>query len=159
MRVDVTDNDAPTIDSTAPTSGTEGLLYQYDLSCSDPAGASVSLRVGSHEVGLYEGKSLASIDGDLRLLSAPVRHENGRWLVPVDGVPRLLGPLIEQPVEWRAAQRVLVVGRVSIPQVDVTAFASADLVRVVFDASESVPFKVEQGGDRVVVSVARDLMK
>ena len=55
--------------------------------------------VGAHEVGLYEGKSLASVDGDLRLLSAPVRHEDRRWLVPVDGVPRLLEPLLGQPVE------------------------------------------------------------
>ena len=72
-------------------------------------------------------------EGDLRLLSAPVRNEGNRWLVPVDGVPRLLGPLLGVPVDWRPAQRVLVLGRVSIPKVSVTAFSSADLVRVVFD--------------------------
>jgi N-acetylmuramoyl-L-alanine amidase len=125
---------------------------------SDFRQGSAVLVVASHEVVLYEGKSLASVDGDLRLLSAPARNEDNRWLVPVDGVPRLLGPLLDVPVEWRAAQRVLVVGRVSIPSVSVATFTSADLVRVVFDASEAVPFHVEQGSDRVTVSVGRDLV-
>jgi N-acetylmuramoyl-L-alanine amidase len=126
---------------------------------SDPGGGAATLRVGSHELGLYEGKSLASVDGDLRLLSAPVRYEGRRWLVPVDGVPRLLEPLLGVPVEWRAAARVLVVGQVSIPQISVRSFASTNAVRVVFDASESVPFRVEQAADRVTVSVDRDLVE
>jgi len=125
---------------------------------SDPRGTAATLVVGTHEVGLYDGKSLASVDGDLKLLSAPVRHEGGRWLVPVDGVPRLLQPLIGEPVEWRAGQRVLVVGRVIVPRVFVRVFESADRVRVVFEASERLPFRVEQGEDRVNVSVSRDLL-
>jgi N-acetylmuramoyl-L-alanine amidase len=125
---------------------------------SDARGGAATLTVGSHEVGLYEGKSLASVDGDLRLLSAPVRQENRRWLVPVDGVPRLLEPLLGQPVEWRVVPRVLVVGRVPIPRVSVSTFAFPEGVRVVFDSSESVPFRVEQGTDRITVSVDRDLV-
>ncbi len=138
----------------------EDVAVGYGLTVtSDNRGGAATLVVGAHEVGLYEGKSLASIDGDLRLLSAPVRNEDNRWLVPVDGVPRLLGPLLGLPVDWRPAQRVLVVGRVSIPRVSVAAFSSANLVRVVFDASEGVPFKVEQGSDRITVSVARDIVE
>ncbi len=126
---------------------------------SDNRGVSSTLVVGSHEVGLYEGKSLASVDGDLRLLSAPVRNVDNRWLVPVDGVARLLEPLLGLPVSWRPAERVLVLGRVSIPTVSVAMSSSAGLVRIVFDASESVPFRVEQGSDRITVSVDRDLIE
>jgi N-acetylmuramoyl-L-alanine amidase len=138
----------------------EDVAVGYGLTVtSSNRGGAATLVVGEHEVGLYEGKSLASVDGDLRLLSAPVRNENNRWLVPVDGLPRLLGPLLGVPVDWRPAQRVLVVGRVSIPSVSVATFPSADVVRVVFDASEGVPFKVEQGSDRITVSIARDLVE
>ena len=126
---------------------------------SDNRGAAATLVVGSHEVGLYEGKSLASVDGDLRLLSAPVRTVDNRWLVPVDGVARLLEPLLGLPVSWRPADRVLVLGRVSIPTVSVAMSSSAGLVRIVFDASESVPFRVEQGSDRITVFVDRDLIE
>ncbi len=126
---------------------------------SDNRTGAATLVVGSHEVGLYEGKSLVSVDGDLRLLSAPVRNENNRWLVPVDGVARLLGPLLSLPVDWRPAQRVLVVGRVSIPTVSVSMSSSAGRVRIVFEASESVPFRVERASDRITVSVDRDLIE
>jgi hypothetical protein len=55
---------------------------------SDPRGGAATLSLGRHEVALYDKKSLASVDGDLRLLSAPVAREDGRWLVPVDALPR-----------------------------------------------------------------------
>jgi hypothetical protein len=70
----------------------------------------------------------------------------------------VLPPLLERPVEWRAAQRVLVIGPVVIPKLTVSAFASAELVRVVFEASESVPFRVQQEAGRVTVAVPRDLV-
>jgi len=124
----------------------------------DSRGTAATLVVGSHEVGLYDGKSLASVDGDLKLLSAPARYENGRWLVPVDGLVRLLGPLTGEPVEWRPGPRVLVIGRVSVPRVAVKAVESGDRARVVFEASEPVSFRVEQGEGVVQVSVSEDLL-
>ena len=125
---------------------------------SDAPGGAVSVRRGSHELVLHHKKSLASVDGDLKLLSSPVSLEGGRWLVPVDGLPRLLGPFLERPVEWRVAQRVLVIGPVSIPRVRVSTFVSGELARVVFEASETVPFRVQQESGRVTVAVARDLV-
>jgi N-acetylmuramoyl-L-alanine amidase len=125
---------------------------------SDPKGGAVTVQRGSHELVLHHKKSLASVDGDLKLLPSPVLLEGRRWLVPVEGLPRLLGPLLERPVEWRAAPRVLVIGPIAIPRVAVTSFVSGDLVRVVFEASESVPFRVQQETGRVTVSVPRDLV-
>ena len=125
---------------------------------SDRKDGAVTVQRGSHELVLHHKKSLASVDGDLKLLSAPAALEGGRWLVPVDGLPRLLGPFLERPVEWRAAARVLVVGPVSIPKISVSTFVSGELVRVVFEASESVPFRVQQEPGRVTVAVPRDLV-
>jgi len=124
----------------------------------DVPGGTVTVRRGSHELVLHQKKSLASVDGDLKLLSSPVSFEGGRWLVPVDGLPRLLGGFLERPVEWRVAQRVLVIGPVSIPKVKVSTFVTGELARVVFEASEAVPFRVQQESGRVTVSVARDLV-
>jgi len=125
---------------------------------SDPKGGAVTVQRGSHELVLHHKKSLASVDGDLKLLSAPAALEGGRWLVPVDGLPRLLGPFLDRPVEWRAMPRVLVVGPVSIPRISVSTFVSGELARVVFEASESVPFRVQQEPGRVTVAVPRDLV-
>jgi len=125
---------------------------------SDPKGVAVTVQRGSHELVLHHKKSLVSVDGDLKLLPSPALYDAGRWLVPIDGLARLLAPLLERPVEWRGAQRVLVIGPIVIPRVQVTTFASGELVRVVFEASESVPFRVQQEAGRVTVRVPRDLL-
>jgi N-acetylmuramoyl-L-alanine amidase len=125
---------------------------------SNPAGGAATLTYQKHEVGLYAKKSLASVDGDLRLLSAPVAYEDGHWLVPVDSLPRLLAPLLEKRVEWRASARVLVVGAVSVPRVTVGTYVSGDVARVVLEATEKVPFRVQQESGRVTVAIPRDLL-
>lgn len=125
----------------------------------DPRGLSETLTAQGREVVLYDRKSLASVGGDLRLLSAPVAAEDGRWLVPVDSLPRLLQPLLNKRVEWRPATRVLVIGNVSAPQIEVTTVVAGDSVRVVLQASESVPFRVSQEEKRVTVSIPRDLVE
>jgi N-acetylmuramoyl-L-alanine amidase len=123
-----------------------------------PKAGALSLLHGGREVTLYDRKSLASVGGDLRLLSSPVLVDEGRWLVPVDSIPRLLGPLLGKRAEWRAASRLLLVGNVPAPRVGVTTFISGDAVRVVLEASEPVPYRVSQEERRVTVSIRRDLV-
>jgi N-acetylmuramoyl-L-alanine amidase len=125
----------------------------------DMRASSLVLSYGGREVTVYDRKSLASVGGDLRLLSSPVLLEEGRWLAPLDSLPRLLQPLLGKKVDWRAASRLLVVGDVGAPRVSVTTFVSGDAVRIVLEASEKVPFRVEQDERRVTVSIARELVE
>src|SRR6266571_8736243 len=83
---------------------------------SDATGGAATLSHRKREVGLYNKRSLASVQGDLRLLSSPVLLEEGRWLVPVDSIARLLGPLLDTKVEWRAAPRLLLIGNLVLPR-------------------------------------------
>ncbi len=124
----------------------------------DPRGQSVTISRGSHELVLHHKKSLASVDGDLKLLPSPAVLDGGRWLVPLEGLPRVLSALLERPVDWRPAQRVLVVGAVAVPRVAVSAAASGEAVRVVFEASEPLPFRLNEEPGRVTVSVPRELV-
>jgi N-acetylmuramoyl-L-alanine amidase len=124
----------------------------------DRVASTLTLSHRGREVVFYARKSLASLGGDLRLLSSPVQAEDGRWLVPLDAVPRLLGPLLGLAAEWRSSSRVLVVGSVSAPKVSVSTFVSGDQVRVVLESAEKLPFKVTQETGRVTVSMARDLV-
>ena len=124
----------------------------------DPRGISVRLAYEGREVVLYHGKSLASVGGELRLLSSPALFEGGRWLVPVDTMPRVLGPLLGTRVDWRAASRLLIIGNVPAPRIEVKSFVSGDTVRIVLEASEAVPFRVAQEERRVTVAIPRDLL-
>ncbi len=125
----------------------------------DARGSSLVISYGGREVTVYDRKSLASVGGDLRLLSSPVLFEEGRWLAPVESLPRLLQPLLGKRVDWRAASRLLVIGDVAAPRVAVTTSVSGDTVRIVLEASEPVPFKVQQDEKRVTVSIARELLE
>jgi N-acetylmuramoyl-L-alanine amidase len=124
----------------------------------DPRGGGITLAAPGHTVALYDHKSLASIDGDLRLLSSNVLLENGRWLVPVDSAPRFLGPLLGKKAEWRAPQRALLIGNVTVPRVTVRTIVSGNTVRVALEASEKVPFRVAQEQGRVTIAVPRDVI-
>lgn len=119
---------------------------------------SATLQRGAHEVVLHNKKPLVSVDGDLKLLSAPVLLEAGRWLVPADALPRILPVLIESTVQWRGPERVLVIGDVTVPRITVSVHLAGDMARVVFEASERVPFRVQQEEGRVTVAVPRDLL-
>ncbi len=135
------------------------VLAGFGVSISvDALAGSATLQRGTHDVVLHDKKALVSVDGDLRLLSTPVILEAGRWLVPVDGLPRILPALLENSVQWRAAERVLMVGSVAVPRVSVSLHLSGDMARVVFEASERVPFRVQQEEGRVTVAVPRDLL-
>jgi N-acetylmuramoyl-L-alanine amidase len=125
---------------------------------SDARAGAVTLTYRGREASLYNKKSLASVGGDLRLLSSPAVLEEGQWLIPVDAVPRVIGPLLGKRSEWHAVPRVLTLGDVAIPKVGVTTFVSGDLVRVVLEASEKVPFHVVQDEGRVTVSIPRDVV-
>jgi N-acetylmuramoyl-L-alanine amidase len=138
----------------------DGVLDGLGVSThSDLAAGSVTFTYQNRELALYHNKSLASVAGDLRLLSAPSVLEDGHWLVPIDGLPRLLGYLLGKPVEWRAPVRVLLIGDVKIPRVTVGAFVSGDSVRLVLDATEKLPFRVNQGDGRVNIVIGRDLVE
>jgi len=122
----------------------------------DPRARALTISVEGRDVTIYEKKSLASVGGDLRLLSSPVLYEDGRWLVPVDSLSRLLGPLLKKRVDFRAASRVLLVGNVDVARVGVKTSVSGDSVRVVLESSQKVPFRVEQQAGRVMVTIPKD---
>ena len=122
----------------------------------DPRARSLTLSVEGRDVTLYDKKSLASVGGDLRLLSSPVLLEDGRWLMPLDSLSRLFGPLLRKRVEFRAASRVLLIGNVDVARIGVKTSVSGDSVRVVLESSQKVPFHVEQQAGRVVVTIPQD---
>src|SRR5688572_5498924 len=102
----------------------------------NPRAGSVSLGFQGRTVTLYDKKSLAQVGGELRLLSSNVLLEDGKWLVPVDSAPRLLGPLLRKRAEWRAARRVLVVGEVGGPASAGTTSVAGGGVRVTLRGGE-----------------------
>ena len=127
----------------------------------DAGGTGATLVVGEHrELGLYDGKSLASVDGDLRLLSAagaatrttagwfPSTGSRGSWVRCSDSAVDVEA----RPAGARARP-------VRYPAITVRTFASGDVrPRRLGREREACPFRVEQAEDRITVAIARDLV-
>ena len=65
---------------------------------------------------------MASVSGRVIALPAPPVRAGNRWLVPVDFLPRALGPIYDSRIEYRRAARLLLVGDVAA---DAAAAAAA----------------------------------
>jgi N-acetylmuramoyl-L-alanine amidase len=120
---------------------------------SDALAGKATLAFQGREVGIFQKKNLISVNGDLRLLSGAPLLESGTWLVPLDSLPKLLGPLLAQPIDWRPAPRVLLIGNVRLPRVTLTTEIGADSARIVLQSTEPIPFRVSQGEGVVVVNM------
>ena len=64
-------------------------------------------------VVLSADQPMASVSGRVIALPAPPVRAGNRWLVPVDFLPRALGPIYDSRIEYRRAARLLVVGDVA----------------------------------------------
>jgi hypothetical protein len=73
----------------------------------------------------YRGKTIvasadqpmASVDGRIVTLPSPVVRSGRRWLVPVEFLPRALGPIYDQRIDLRRPARLLLVGDLRVPRV------------------------------------------
>ncbi len=62
-------------------------------------------------------RPLASVNGRVVALPSPPVRVGGRWLVPIDVLPRAIGPIYDQRLDLRRASRVLVLGDLRVPRV------------------------------------------
>lgn len=119
----------------------------------DARRSALTLSSGGREVTIYQGRNLASVGGELRLLTAAPLNEDGRWLVPLDSLPRIVQPLLNQRVEWRSAVRTIVIGSVDLPRITLQAAVTGELATITLSASRPVGYRVTQEPGRVLVAI------
>jgi N-acetylmuramoyl-L-alanine amidase len=88
---------------------------------------------------------MVSVSGRVVALPAPPVRAGNRWLVPVDFLPRALGPIYDARIEHRRAARLLVVGDVAVdaaPAAPPTATAAPPPA-----AAPAVPPPAAPGGE------------
>jgi N-acetylmuramoyl-L-alanine amidase len=107
-------------------------------------------------------RPLVSVDGRVVALPAPLTRAGGRWLAPIDFVPRALGLLSDQRVEYRRASRLLLLGNVRVPRVTIRVDASATSggagARVNIDVAPPAQVSSVVDGDRILIQVEGDAL-
>jgi N-acetylmuramoyl-L-alanine amidase len=102
---------------------------------------------------------LVSVDNRVVSLPGPLTRVGRRWLAPVEFLPRALGPLSDQRIEYRRASRLLVLGSVRVPRVTVRVDPSGTGgARVNVDVAPPAQVTTETDGERVTLKIEGDAL-
>ena len=79
----------------------------------DTLARGITVTYRGRTIVLSADQPMASVSGRVIALPAPPVRAGNRWLVPIDFLPRALGPIYDAHIEYRRAARLLVVGDVA----------------------------------------------
>ncbi|HOC16835.1 MAG TPA: N-acetylmuramoyl-L-alanine amidase [Vicinamibacterales bacterium] len=100
---------------------------------------------------LTPGQPLASADGRLvSLPAAPVR-DGRRWLVPIEFLSRAIAPVAGTPIEVRRGSRLVLVGDVRVPRVEVRQQEAGGVIRLTLTVAPRAGHQVTHEGNRLLL--------
>src|SRR5262245_59553157 len=101
---------------------------------------------------------MASINGRVVTLPAPIARAGRRLLVPLDFIPRAIAPIYDSPIELRRASRLLIVGNVRVPRTAIRLEAAGPPTRLTVDVVPPLPVSTAFDAGRVLVRVDADAL-
>jgi N-acetylmuramoyl-L-alanine amidase len=133
------------------------LARLFDLTVrEDVLAGGLTVSTKNQTIVLTPGQALASVGGRLvSLPAAPVR-EGRSWFVPVDFVPRALGPALDTRVDLRKPSRLVVLGDIRVPRVAGRIESLGALARLTLDVAPATPHTVSQDANRIIVRFEAD---
>lgn len=124
----------------------------------DTLARGLTLTYRGRSIVVSTDRPMASVGGRVVALpSAPVRSGR-RWLVPVEFLPRALGPIYDARIDLRRPSRLLLVGDVRVPRVTARIDAAGPPTRATIEISPAAPVTVAVEAGRVVVRVDADAL-
>ncbi len=103
-------------------------------------------------------QAMASINGRVVTLPAPIARAGRRLLVPLDFIPRAIAPIYDSPIELRRASRLLIVGNVRVPRVAIRLEAAGPPTRLTLDVVPPLVVSTASDAGRVLVRVDADAL-
>jgi N-acetylmuramoyl-L-alanine amidase len=132
-------------------------LFQLTLR-DDALAGGVSLTYRGRTVVASADQPMASVNGRVVTLPSPVVRAGQRWLVPVEFLPRALGPIYDQRIELRRPQRLLLVGDVRVPRLTARVESPGPPTRVTVDVAPQGGVAVTTEPGRVLIRVDADFL-
>jgi N-acetylmuramoyl-L-alanine amidase len=116
----------------------------------------VSVIVRGKTIVAPRDRALVSVDGRVVALPAPLIRMGGRWLAPVDFLPRALALVADSRIEYRRGSRLLVIGAVRVPRVTTRVEPAGTGTRVTVEVAPPTGVMTITDADRVVVRLDAD---
>ena len=119
-------------------------------------GITVSYR--NQTIVMSADQPMASVSGRVIALPSPVVRAGRRWLVPLEFLPRALGPIYDQRIELRRPSRLLIVGAMRVPRVTARIDAVGPPTRAVIEITPAAPISIGTDLGRVLVRIDADAL-
>ena len=103
-------------------------------------------------------QAMASVNGRVVTLPAPVARTGRRLLVPLDFIPRALAPIYDSPIDLRRASRLLIVGTIRVARVTVRIDAVGPPTRAVVEITPALLVSAGYDAGRVLVRIETDAL-
>jgi N-acetylmuramoyl-L-alanine amidase len=124
----------------------------------DTLAGGLTISTASQTIAMTPGQGLVSVGGRVVSLPAPPARDGRAWYVPLDFVPRALGPALDTRLELRRPSRLIVAGDMRVPRVTTRIEQQPASVRVTLDVAPLTPHTVTRDGNRIVVRFEADML-
>jgi N-acetylmuramoyl-L-alanine amidase len=135
----------------------DDLASMFQLSVREDALGALTVTYKNKTILLMADQPLASIAGRVVPLPVPPLRQGRRWLVPVDFIGRALAAVYDAKITLRRPSRLVIVGDLRVPRVQVRYDASGPSSgRVTLDATPRAASTVTLEGDQLAVKFDAD---
>src|SRR5688572_5587728 len=132
-------------------------LFQVTVAEDAPTGG-VTVTYRGRTIVLSAQQSIASVNGRVTALPAPVTRSGRRILVPLEFLSRALGPIYDRRIDLRRPARLLIVGDVTVPRVVARIDSAGPPTRATIEVTPSAPVTVTADVGRILVRVEADAL-
>jgi len=124
----------------------------------DTLAGGLTLTYRGRTVVISTDQPMASVAGRVVALPAAPRRSGGRWLVPVELLPRALGPIYGARIDLRRPSRLLIVGDLRVPRVTARVEAVGPPTRATIEISPAAPVTVSVETGRILLRIDADAL-
>lgn len=125
----------------------------------DRLAGGITVSAGDRTIVLTPDQTVVSVAGRLVSLSAAPVRQGPRWLVPLDFLPRALGPMLNTRLDLRRPSRLLVVGDLRVPRVVARVDAAGTAASVILDVTPATAARVVPGSGSLDVEFEADAVE
>jgi len=118
----------------------------------------VTISVRGKTIVAPRDRPLVSVDGRVVALPAPLTRMGGRWLAPVDFLPRALSLVAESRIDYRRGSRLLLIGNVKVPRVTIRVDPAGAGARVTVEIAPPAGVMTVTDPDKVTVRFDADAL-
>jgi N-acetylmuramoyl-L-alanine amidase len=101
---------------------------------------------------------MASVSGRVVALPSPAVRSGNRWFVPLDFLPRALGPIYDSRIELRRPSRLLIVGDMRVPRITARIDMPGPPTHATVEIAPTAPVVVTTEPGRVVLRIEADAL-